>query len=386
METSKAQDSAYLEHTIKKLGSKYGKVRNIDEKAISKENKLWKQIVAIVLDIFFGILVVFSGLFCFNILNNRAQKTPATVFGYSAMRIVSGSMLPGFKIGDAIMVHSVNPHTLSVGDKIAFYVYNRDVSTYSSCVLTPVGDDGRQASYTYSFKQFLGIQSHEVQEAAVNGATLVFHEIIGIEEDQNGTRWFETKGTNNASADNWHIQEQYVVGIYVDGAFATTVAKLLSSASSSWSFLLILIVPIAILAFMIIRGTFKDVQLAKLELDCIEEKRKITDPVCVKNKIGLNMNKRDKFKILALAPEDQKMEYVKLLWPEEKIPNCVRKYYLKRGALLGPLQKLRDINRKCEVMYKKGTSLEKIGAYYAKERQKIEKELDLRYKRIMKMR
>ena len=386
MATSKAESSTTIEHTIKKLNNKYGKIRSVDEKIISKENKLWKQIVAIVLDIFFGILVVFSGLFCFNILNNRAQKTPATVWGYSAMRIVSGSMMPDFKIGDAVMVHSVKPHSLSVGDKIAFYVYNSDSTLYGTSVLTPVANEPRKLEYNYSFKQFLGIQSHDVQEAAVNGATLVFHEIIGIQEDQNGTWWFSTKGTNNASADTWHIQEQYVVGAYVEGAVANSFANLLSSASSSWTFLFILIIPIVILAFMIIRGTLKDVQLAKLELDCIEEKRKITDPICVKNRIGFNMNKRDKFKILALASDDQKMEYVKLLWPEEKIPHCVRKYYLKRGALLGPLQKLRDINRKCEVMYKNGDSLNKISSYYEKERAKIEKELNLRYKRIMKMR
>jgi len=160
---------------------------------------------------------------------------------------------------------------------------------------------------------------------------------------------------------------------------------LLSKASSSWLSLMLLMIPIIILAILIVRSSFKDVQIAKLELDCIEEKRKITDPVCVNNKVGLRMDKKSKFKILAQAPEEQKMEYVKLLWEEDKIPHWVRKYYLKRGAMLGPLQRLRDINRECEAMYAKNKNINAVARYYEKERAKINDILESRYARIMKM-
>lgn len=371
--------------TIKKLEHKYSVKRSVNESSISKEVKPWQKVLAIVLDIFFGLLVIFSALFCFNVLNNRAQGTPASLCGYSAMRIASGSMMPEFAVGDAIMVHAVKTHTLSVGDRIAFYVYNGDIDEFLTHTLTPVANENRKAQYEINFNQIMGVQTSDIREAATNGATLVFHEIVAINEDEAGKWWFTTKGTNNASQDNWRIEEQYIVGIHVNSAVANVFAKLLSSASRSWTFLLALIIPVLILAYMVVRSSAKDVQLAKLELDCVEEKRKITDPICVKNKIGLSLNRKDKLKVLATAPEEQKMEYVNLLWPADKVPNSIRKYFLKRGALLGPIQRLRDINRECEIMYRNGEDLQKIGNYYDKERVKIEKELQLRYKRILKM-
>lgn len=371
--------------TVKKLEHKYSVSRSVNEQSISKDVKPWCKVMTVVLDIFFGLLVIFSGLFCFNILNNRIQGTPASLMGFSAMRVASGSMMPEFAVGDAIMVHAVKTHTLSEGDRIAFYVYNEDIEGYLTHTMAAVPESERNAEFLFDFNQLMGVQTNDVRTAALNGATLVFHEIVGIQEDETGKWWFTTKGTNNASQDNWRIEEQYIVGVYVGGPVAKIFAKLLSSASTSWAFLLALVVPVLILAYMIIRASFKDVQLAKLELDCVEEKRKITDPICVKNKVGLNLSRKDKFKVLATAPEEEKMEYVNLLWPAGKVPNSIRKYYLKRGAMLGPIQKLRDINRECEIMYRNGESLQKISTYYDRERGKIEKELQLRYKRILQM-
>ena len=371
--------------TIKKLDKKYNSKRTILLGPISKDEKPWQRVLTIVLDIFFGALVIFSGIFCFNIINNRAQGTPVSLCGYNAMRIVSASMLPDHKVGDCIMVHSVNPHSLNVGDSIAFYVFTKDSNLYQTRLLTTVSDEERSIEYTFNYNQILGVQTKDICEAAQNGATLVFHKIEVIEQDETGCWWFTTKGTNNASIDNWRIQEQYVVGVYVDNSVAAFFAKLLNNASRSLWFLLVLIIPVASLAFLIMRSSIKDVQLAKLELDCIEEKRRITDPICVKNKIGRNMSKRDKFKVLATAPDESKMEYVNLLWEPDKVPSWIHKYYLKQGALLRPIQKLRDINRECEKMYRDGMSLAKVGAYYDKERAKIETQVKLRYKRISKM-
>ena len=385
MEVLAVQENNHLKTTVKKLNKKYNSNRVINEQKLTQPSKLWKGVLAVIMDLFFGVLVIFSGLFCFNVLNNRIQGTPASFFGYNALRIVSGSMQPEFKVGDAIMVHAVNTHTLKVGDKIAFYVYNSNPSEYSTKILKPINNDSAITQYESSFKQILGIQTDDIREAAHNGATLVFHQIVGIEEDQDGVWWFKTKGTNNSKEDEWHIEQQYVVGIYANSAVLNGFSKLLNSASSSWMFLIILIIPVAILAFMIVRNSAKDFQLAKLELDCVEEKRKITDPICVKNQVGYRMDRKTKYKVLATAPEDKKMEYVNALWKPHEVPHCVRKYYLKQGALLGPLQKLRDINRECEKMFKEGKDINYIGRYYETEREKINQELKTRYERILKM-
>ena len=371
--------------TMKKLEKKLNSKRVVNENVISKEVKPWQKVLEIVLNIFFGVLVILSGVFCFNVINNRAHKTPVSFLGYNALRVVSGSMLPDYKIGDCILVHSVNPHSLSVGDNIAFYVYGDSTNLYNSKKLTPVEDSDRKVAYSFSFNQTLGVQSEPIRTAAMSGATLVFHKINAIEQDEEGSWWFTTKGTNNATIDNWRINEKYVVGVYVPNSVSSLLARLLNNSSKSLWFLLIMVIPITVLAVMIVRGSIKDVQRAKLELDCVEEKRKITDPLCVKNKIGLNLSKKDKIKVLATAPQESKMEYAQLLWPKDKIPNWIRKYYLKQGAFLRPIERLRDINRQCEKMYKEGVSLKGIGAYYEKERAKIDGILKLRYQRISKM-
>ena len=40
-----------------------------------------------------------------------------------------------------------------------------------------------------------------------SGSTLVFHQIIAIEEDETGAWCFQTKGLNNSSADAWRIEK-----------------------------------------------------------------------------------------------------------------------------------------------------------------------------------
>lgn len=370
------------EHRIKILNKKYAHKRHINEKVMFKDKTPTQKVFSILFDVFCVVLVLFMGIFCFSILNSKSQKTPAAVFGYYALKIVSPSMeASGFQKGDCVMVHSVDTSTLSTGDIIAFYAYNSAVD-----VPIELPPNEQTPVYTTSLMQFFGVQTTEIKKAAISGSRLVFHQIVEIYEDLNHNRYFRTKGTSNASADVWYISEKHVLGIYVDSKFASEVSGILNSAGSSWIILLCLLIPIALLAFVIIRECFKDVQIAKLELDCVEEKRKITDPICVKNNIGFNMDKKTKYKILATATEEEKMQYVNLLWPEDKVPYCIRKYYLKRGAmLLGPLRQLRDINRQCEQMYKDGKDIKEVGAFYEKERQKIDKELQTRYKRIMKM-
>lgn len=374
-----------VEKLIKKLDKKYNKKRTINERLLEKPRKTWQHIMTIVLDIVFGALVIFSGLFCFNILNNRAQGTPASFFGYSAMRVVSGSMMPNYKIGDAIMVHSVQTHTLQVGDNIAFYVQGESAKMYETRLLSPVSNAERDVQYSTNFMQMFGIQSVDIRTAALNGCTLVFHQIIAIEQDEEGLWWFTTKGTNNSTADNWHIEERYVVGVIVESWAAQWLAGVLNSTSSSWLFLGLLMIPIILLAVMLIYESMVDVQVAKLEMDCIEEKRKITDPICVKNKIGLHLDQKDKFKILAQAPVGEETRYANLLWGEENVPNIVKQYFVKQRTLLLPLEKLRDINRECEKMLREGAPIQKIGQFYYTAKSQLNDELSSKYKSLAKV-
>ena len=137
------------------------------------------------------------------------------------------------------------------------------------------------------------------------------------------------------------------------------------------------------MTIMVLPSCIKDVQRAMLELDVVEEKRKLTDEICVQNDVGYEMDYETKFKVLACAPDDQKMEYISLLWRDGTAPNNIKKYYLRKEINLQSIEKLRDVNRECERMFKDNVSMTKIAKYYQTERAKIEKEQEA-YKKTLK--
>ena len=366
---------------LKNLSKKYTTARHLNESLLKNKMKPWQRVVSISFTIFCVFIISFMGLFCINLLNAKTQNTPTTLLGYSTLKIVSGSMeASGFDIGEPVVVHAVDTDTLKEGDVIAFYSCNS--SPYE---IQAIDNQNATIKYIYPLGSFFGIQSQEIKNVAKTNTKLVFHQIIGVYQDTNGERYFKTKGTSNDVEDVWLISHNHVLGVYVDSGFANFISKLLSIGNSPVVFFIMLIIPILLLCFMLIRTSQHNIQVVKLGLDCIEEKRKITDPICVKHEVGFHMDKKSKLKILATAPDDQKAEYANLLWKEDKMPRFVRLYCLKRTAVLTPLQQLRDINRNCEKMYKDGTSIVAISKYYAQERAKIDDKITLRYKRLMKL-
>ena len=372
-----------LSKTAKTLQKKYSKQRKINEKYLKTKTPLQKT-VSFFANLVCVILTIFAGLVCFSGINSKIQKVCPTFAGYTNMVVVSGSMIAsGFKVGDSLVVKSVDTHTLHVDDKIAFYVYDQDYMSFdvNTCVKVKE-EDIPETVYTTSFVSLLGIQSDAIKAAAQNNAKLVFHHIRAVYEDDNGVRWFKTYGSSNMSDDVWYISENMVVGKYVEGGIATIFSKLIKATNSRFGFL-ILLVPVLLLAALIVVEAMKDVQLAKLELDCIEEKRKITDPICVKNNIGFNMDSKTKYKVLVQAEPDEINQYISLLWKDNTVPSLIRKYYTRKNILLTYNRKMLLLNRECQEMFKNGEKPNKVSKYYlekkaALQEEQVEKEKALR--------
>lgn len=114
------------------------------------------------------------------------------LFGSSVVQVSSTSMVKaGFDVGDYALVRSCNTEKLLKGDYILFYYH------ISSNVFTP----------SQVTAEDIPLNVKTVRKTA----KLVLHEIIAIETDVNGHRWFVTKGANNPDADGW-IYDEYVVG------------------------------------------------------------------------------------------------------------------------------------------------------------------------------
>ena len=399
-----------LDRTAKKLRNKYSKRRTINEKAI-KSRTPFQVFTSVVLNVLTVLLVIFAGLVCVSSVNASINKVCPSFAGYSNFRIVSGSMVAsGHKIGDTIIVRAVDTDTLKpqhyengkfvAGDKIAFYQSNATSSLFQENSAAVVSwENIGERKYKFEFNYLFGTKNAEMVNAAQSGCVIVFHHILGVYEDESGVRWFRTYGSSNglaikdtgdpadttANPDSWWVREDMVIGVYEDTPFAIFMSGVVGAFSSSGGVFL-LFIPVGFLVFLIIRESVRDVQLAKLELDCVEEKRKITDEICVKNGIGYKMSKKTKYKILVQADEKDRMNYISLMWRGNTVPREVKKYVLRKQALMKPTQRLLEVNRQCQQMFREGVDSQKIAKYYAEEKAKVEAEETAIRKRVRELR
>lgn len=100
----------------------------------------------------------------------NTEETPDFA-GIVPMIVLTDSMYPDIKSGDLIFSKTVDAGEIQVGDVISFYA--------------------PQDNYE----------------------TIWTHQVIGISEDD-GVIYFETKGTNNTTADAKPVSEEYLVGRY----------------------------------------------------------------------------------------------------------------------------------------------------------------------------
>lgn len=376
-----------LEKTAKRLKKNYETKRQINEKRLVRSKSPWVKALTIVFDVFSAIMVVCSGMIVFSNINCRLQRVNPSFAGYSQFKISSPSMVAsGFNVGDNIVVRSVDATSLNVGDKIAFYVYSDSYKQFNINTCKSVTKTNN-TKYDVSFSKFFGVQSKEIESAAKAGSRLVFHHIHAIYEDvSTGKRWFQTKGSSNTLVDSWYVEDSMIVGIYDDSTGAVFVSNILSKLSSSKALIGLVIVTIILMGLVIVLEFVKDVELAKLELDIVQEKRKLTDPICVKNEIGYHMSEKTKYKVLAQATDDQKVEYVSLLWRDGSAPNAIKKYCIRKQILLASLGKELEIHRKCDQMFKDGVPDKQIAKFYYTEKQKIEKDYSIKQRKLRKLR
>ncbi|MBO5394985.1 MAG: hypothetical protein J6A28_03675 [Clostridia bacterium] len=384
--TLKEDDSVQrkIEKTALRLNKKFSKRRRVNEAKLLKPKSKVRKVFSIIIDTVLIGICVLCCMFGMSSFIFKMNRLPPTFAGYSFMQISSGSMIAdGFDIGDAIVVKKVDTKTLNVGDNIAFYVYPTDYKTFNKDSATLVEKEETQHNHSMSFGQFFGVPSKEMSAAAKAHSRLVFHKITKIYQDEQGMYWFTTKGSSNALEDYWHVSERMVIGVYDNSAGAKVFSSILQLLSGSMGTIIVISIPILVLSAMFVAKCIKRVQIARLELDCIEEKRKITDEICVRNDIGFNMTKNDKYKILVQAPPEKREEYLALLWKDGSAPSSIHKYVIRKNLTLKPMEKMLELNRLCEKMHAAGVDPEEIAKHYLVKKSAIEKEQQ-RYKKIFK--
>lgn len=172
-------------------------------------------------------LLILCIFFASSLIITKKTKGIPMIAGYSLIKISSGSMRDyGFEIGDFAMIKqqkSIDDY--KVGDYIAFF----------ECVDSNVQN------------HFQANESGLEPTKDPRASRIVFHEIMSIVTDNNGKKWFITKGVNNKYNDVHPIYEDYVIGKYKENLAG--VANFIKFLLSIKGALLVIVLPCSIIVF-----------------------------------------------------------------------------------------------------------------------------------------
>ena len=363
-----------LNRIAKKLEKKYTRVSFASTKHVKSRTKLQSSMFSIGYFLL-SCSVLCCAILCFSAFFNAINHTPSTLFGYSTLSI-SNLAVNDFASNDILTIKNVDPHTLKQGDIIAFYpseksnteFFNVEKSEYTL-------PSDTETKFSSSFLQFIGFHSPAIYSTSQTGAKLTIGQVTNCFKDVQSKLWFKAQGLNSAEIAKLIVDENSIVGIYVTNA-PTLITTLIQFFSSITGLVLLILFPIVVIFGIFFQSDIKNIKLNKLEQDVIEQKIKLTDPICVKNEIGYRMPFSFKLKVLSQASQDELARYVSLLWRDGYKPSAVRKYVHKNQTKLSPIRKLCALNNECEARFRSGEDITQIAKYYLSQKNKINKQTD----------
>lgn len=190
-----------------------------------KLKKRIKRIALIALTVLVLIMILTAVYFMYCNINGKV----AFVGKYALVKILTPSMEPTIPAGTYIIAEKIDAESVREGDVILFY--SRDAAIYGK------------------------INTHRVVEIT----------------DDNGVCYFTTRGDNNPVNDSTPVQKQDVVGRYVGNAEA--VGAFANFLSKPYVFLLIVIIPCAVLIALSVRDVkkkYREVRMEKLVEEEVE--------------------------------------------------------------------------------------------------------------------
>ncbi len=376
--------------------------KDVDRLIISERKKLKKNKRKIVNDmdiplpksraqkifgIFTDLLIVpiflISCLLCVANIYSKFNNRSCTLFGYTFMRIASGSMTKtGFNIGDTISVRAVNTDTLKPGDDIAYYVYAKSYKNFSFSDVERIENfDSSDPEYLNVFKNFFGVNNPDMKTATMSNSNLVFHKIMSIYVDENGDRWFVTKGTSNVASDLWIIKDSMILGVHDDSKLADIMAQLVSFLTTIEGVIVCLIIPLCIFCLLQLKDVIVYIRLAFVENELITGKRSLKNKVCQKYSMGYTLRDKDKYRVLISARPEDLSEYTQLLWRDYGKIGQIKKYAIRKNVMLKYYEDLERLKEEANQMYVEGKAFEEIEEHYKVRVREIEQErLDMKKK------
>lgn len=199
-----------------------------DEKV--KTTNLIKNIFKVVWKILYDLLIIVCVLLILVLVLQKITDSSGSLAGYRIFRVVTGSMLPQYEVGEVVICKETEAEQIEVGDDIVYR-----------------GVEGQ-------FKD-----------------KIIMHEVVKIETNANNQLVFHAKGISNAQEDPTEINEGQIYGVVKFKSQILTVLYKLASGSYT-SFVIIII--LAINVFISFKASDKNDEIEQLEEGKIEENNK----------------------------------------------------------------------------------------------------------------
>ena len=162
------------------------------------------------------ILALAVGL-CFFIGLQVVTRGYVNIAGYSAFRVVKGSMEQAISVGETILSHKTPPEELRVGDIVCF----------------------------------------RTEIAEIRGS-IVTHRIRDIYQGNDGRYYLETQGDANLTSDPYLVPEDRLVGrvVWTSGS-ENVLTNVLSFITGKIGFLALIVLPITLIAGLVVQNAVK---------------------------------------------------------------------------------------------------------------------------------
>ncbi|MEG1751852.1 MAG: hypothetical protein RR140_00425 [Clostridia bacterium] len=276
---------------------------------MEKKQYTFYSFLGVIGDIIFYPVVFISLLSSVIMFYSKRQNIVPSIFGVSLVQILSPSMVKTeFYPGQSVFVQSVTPQNLKIGDVIAFYFFSDPAD--SSVKIQPL-------TQTFVSNPNFNVSSRATISKARESKTKVyFHQVINIFVDEGGTRFFETKGSSNASPDEIKVREDFVVGKYLNTP--KWMRDLMTFCSSSLGMIFLVVFPLSLVVLiqsLSIIDQFNNLYLEKKLLAGLIDWR--ADEI-KKGNIGRDMQWQLKVYFFASAQAVERDKVFEFLWKDLK--------------------------------------------------------------------
>ena len=265
--------------------------------------------LSLIFNILFYVLIVVAIIFIIFLYVGQTKNRMISIFGYSVAVIQSGSMIDGgFNIGEKVIIKKVNIQELKKDDIIVFYKYSDPADVkLTKTEITDIIDSyvpPELSSDKQLEKDILNESRITQNEVIEKGEKLIFHRIIGIYVDEYGTKFFQTKGDSNNSADKVLIREDYVVAEYCDDVAGLT--WFINFVSTPWGIIIFVLIPLAFLVFTQLMSLVDTVNGNILVKKLLRKQISIDDKIFKKIDINEYLNEADKLFLYYSFPNEEK--------------------------------------------------------------------------------